>query len=67
MVDQEIESRERFGPMITFDHGGKKVVGHLLHRTDYHEDESKTETYAIMLDRLSYKYLMDVIKETEER
>ena len=70
-MDTDIETRVRQGPEITAifqDYDGIDFEGlmpfgvSLFHRTDYHEDDSKSEWYGIELSEQQYSLLRSCIK-----
>ena len=60
-MDTDIETKVRQGPEIEVafpDFEGLLPFGvSLFHRTDYHEDDSKSEWYGIELSEKQYKLL----------
>ncbi len=59
-MDTDIESRVRQGPEIE----GLLPFGvSLFHRTDYHEDDSKSEWYGIELSEQQYKLLRKEVRD----
>ena len=64
-MDTEIEARVRQGPIIQIAFPDFDLVPFevsLFHRTDNHEDGSKSEWYAIELSEKEYKLLRSCIK-----
>ena len=65
-MDTDIESRTRIGPVIQVAFPGFEdmlpLEASLFHRTDNHEDGSKSEWYAIELSEKEYKLLRSCIK-----
>ena len=60
-MDTDIRTRVRQGPEITIDFPDLDEFlpfgVSLFHRTDYHEDDSKSEWYGIELSEQQYKLL----------
>lgn len=59
----DVETVLRFEGKVTFQVNGRKLEGWFMHRTDYHTDQSQTESYGIELDRESYNLLLQLAEK----